>query len=256
ISLGRLLPQAVYPFFAYSRVASFDEPMIASVPSGNFGDMMGTVLAREMGLPISKILCGVNENDEFPVFLKTGRYIVKPSRKSPSSAMIVSNPSNFARLVDLYGGHVYDRRDTEGKVVQEGVMDILPDMSAMRRDLYSIPVSNKDHYSAMKEVFDRYGVVIEPHGAVGWKALDTYLGGSHEKLAVIYETADPGKFPDDVNKAIGLTPEVPERIAKQSKLNERIYKIDNPPLFRPDGSMALSDLQYYHTKSIIKDIFC
>ena len=70
ISVGRLLPQCVYPFFAYARVADYDEPMIASVPSGNFGDMMGTVLAREMGLPIEKIICGVNENDEFPEFLK------------------------------------------------------------------------------------------------------------------------------------------------------------------------------------------
>ena len=103
ISLGRLLPQAVYSFFAYSRVAHYDEPMIASVPSGNFGDMMGTVLAKEMGLPIPKIVCGVNENREFPEFLSTGSYVVKPSIKSPSSAMIVSNPSNFARLIDLYG---------------------------------------------------------------------------------------------------------------------------------------------------------
>jgi len=83
ISVGRLLPQAVYPFFAYSRVAEYDKPMIASVPSGNFGDMMGTVMAWEMGLPIAKIICGVNENDEFPEFLKTADYRVKPSKKSP-----------------------------------------------------------------------------------------------------------------------------------------------------------------------------
>ncbi len=110
ISVGRLLPQSVYPFFAYSRVAEYDEPMIASVPSGNFGDMMGTVLAREMGLPIERIICGVNENDEFPQFLDTDVYRVKPSRKSPSSAMIVSNPSNFARISDRYCVHGYDER--------------------------------------------------------------------------------------------------------------------------------------------------
>lgn len=69
ISIGRLLPQSVYPFFAYSRAAKNKEKMIASVPSGNFGDMMGTVIAKQMGLPISKIVCGVNENREFPDFL-------------------------------------------------------------------------------------------------------------------------------------------------------------------------------------------
>jgi len=255
ISVGRLLPQAVYPFFAYSRIAEYDEPMIASVPSGNFGDMMGTVIAKAMGLPIGRIICGVNENDEFPQFLNTAGYCVKPSRKSPSSAMIVSNPSNFARLVDLYGGHVYDKRDAEGNVVQEGVMDLSPDMTAMRRDFYSISVSNPDHYTAMREVYERFGIIMEPHGAVGWRALDTFLEQRHDRLAVIYETADPGKFPDDVKKAIGITPDLPERIARQATLKERIYSVGKPPLFRKDGTMALSDAQYREAKEVIREIF-
>ena len=104
ISLGRLLPQAVYPFFAYSKIANYPEPLITSIPSGNFGDMMGTVIAKQMGLPIAKIICGVNENLEFPRFLQTGEYLIEPSKKSPSSAMIVSHPSNLARLIDFYGG--------------------------------------------------------------------------------------------------------------------------------------------------------
>ena len=256
ISVGRLLPQAVYPFFAYSRIARYDEPMIASVPSGNFGDMMGTVIARAMGLPIARIICGVNENDEFPVFLHTRDYRVKPSRKSPSTAMIVSNPSNFARLVDLYGGHVYDKRDADGNVIQEGVMDVQPDMTAMRRDFYSISVSNPDHYTAIREVYERFGIIMEPHGAVGWRALDTFLEGRHDRLAVIYETADPGKFPDDVKKAIGVTPPVPGRIARQAGLEERIYRIEAPPLQRKDGSMTLSDTQYREAKAVLREIFC
>ena len=255
ISVGRLLPQSVYPFFAYSRVAEYDEPMIATVPSGNFGDMMGTVLAREMGLPIERIICGVNENDEFPEFLNTQNYVVKPSRKSPSSAMIVSNPSNFARLIDLYGGHVYDQRDSHGQVIREGVMDAAPDMEAMRNDFWSISVNNQDHYTAIREVYERYGVMMEPHGAVGWRALDTLLEGKHDRLSVIYETADPGKFPDDVEKAIGIVPDVPEKIAKQTMLPERIYSIDEVPFTRKDGSLALSDAQYEKAKGIIRDIF-
>ncbi len=255
ISVGRLLPQAVYPFFAYSRIADDNEPIIASVPSGNFGDMMGTVIAKAMGLPIGKIICGVNENDEFPQFLQTEDYRVKPSRKSPSSAMIVSNPSNFARLVDLYGGHVYDKRDKEGNVIQEGVMDVRPDMAALRRDFYSISVSNPDHYAAIREVYERFGIIIEPHGAVGWRALDTFLEHRHDRLAVIYETADPGKFPDDVKKAIGVTPDVPERIARQAALKERIYRVETPPQCRKDGSMFLSDKQYREAKEVMREIF-
>lgn len=253
ISVGRLLPQAVYPFFAYSRIAAYDQSMIASVPSGNFGDMMGTVLAREMGLPIEKIICGVNENDEFPEFLNTNAYVVKPSRKSPSSAMIVSNPSNFARLIDLYGGHVYDKRDEAGKVIQEGVLDVLPDLEAMRRDFWSISVSNPDHYVAIREAHERYGVMMEPHGAVGWRALDTFLKGRHDRLAVIYETADPGKFPDEVKRAIRVIPNVPERIAQQAKLSERIYTIDDPPHTREDGSLTVSEDQYNTAKRIISE---
>ena len=255
ISVGRLLPQSVYPFFAYSRVAEYDEPMIASVPSGNFGDMMGTVLAREMGLPIKRILCGVNENDEFPEFLDTESYLVKPSRKSPSSAMIVSNPSNFARLIDLYGGHVYDQRDSEGKVIREGVLDVPPDLEAMRKDFWSISVDNPDHYTAIREVYERYGIMMEPHGAVGWRALETFLGGKHDRLSVIYETADPGKFPDDVQKAIGVIPDIPERIKKQSMLQERIYSLDEAPFTRKDGSLVLSEDQYEKAKEILRDIF-
>jgi threonine synthase len=255
ISLGRLLPQAVYPFFAYSRLARFGEPLIASVPSGNFGDMMGTVIAREMGLPIGKILCGVNENREFPHFLETGEYLVRPSVRSPSSAMIVSNPSNFARLLDLYGGHVYDRRDARGKVVQEGVIDIQPDLNAMRNDLYSMSVSNPDHYQAMKEVYDRFGIIVEPHGAVGWRTLDTFLGGKHDRPAVVYETADPGKFPDDIQQAIGVVPAIPKNIVRQSALKERIYRIDESPEFNKDGSMTVSDAQYDKTKEMVRAIF-
>ncbi|MCK4925583.1 MAG: pyridoxal-phosphate dependent enzyme, partial [Spirochaetes bacterium] len=147
ISLGRLLPQAVYPFFAYARLGLRGDPLIASVPSGNFGDMMGTVIAKEMGLPLHKIVIGVNENREFPEFLRSGSYEVKPSIWSPSTAMIVSNPSNFARLVEFYGGHVYDARDEEsGKVTKPGIIEHMPDLEAMRRDIFSASVSNAQHY--------------------------------------------------------------------------------------------------------------
>ena len=193
ISLGRLLPQAVYPFFAYSRIVTDERLLIASIPSGNFGDMMGTVIARAMGLPVSRIVCGVNENREFPDFLRTGVYSVRPSRPSPSSAMIVSHPSNLARLIDFYGGHLFDERDpAKGTVLRPGIMKRLPDLGEMRHDLYSVSIDNPQHYATMKQVFDRYGVMLDPHGAVGWRALELYRSEGNEGPAVVYETADPG----------------------------------------------------------------
>ncbi len=254
ISLGRLLPQSVYPFFAYSRVAENGEPLIASIPSGNFGDMMGTVLAKEMCLPVHRIICGVNENTEFPDFLERGVYEVRASKKSPSSAMIVSHPSNLARLIDFYGGHMFDERDPKTqKVTRPGVIGRMPDIDAMRRDIFSVGINNPQHYQTMKEVFEKYGVVLDPHGAVSWRALEIYSNGNHDNLAVIYETADPGKFPDDIQKAIGLIPDPPEGMKRQAELEERIYSIENKPEESKQG-FKLSDAQVAEAKTKIKEL--
>ena len=255
ISLGRLLPQAVYPFFAYSRINTDDKPFIPSIPSGNFGDMMGTVIAKEMGLPIEKIVIGVNENKEFPNFLKTGKYKVEPSVWSPSTAMIVSHPSNFARLIEFYGGHIYDKRDTTTKkIIEPGIIDKVPDIEAMRRDFYSISVSNNEHYETIKEVYEKYGVILDPHGSVGWKALESFTRGKHKKPSVIYETADPGKFPEDIQKAIGIDPPTPEGIKRQSTMKERIYTIESSPIIDEKGIKRMSEAQYKEAKEKIKII--
>ena len=256
ISVGRLLPQAVYPFYAYSRLNLGQKPFVTSIPSGNFGDMMGTVLAKAMGLPIEKIVCGVNENREYPDFLYTETYRVKPSIWSPSTAMIVSHPSNLVRLVEFYGGHMYDIRDEQTKrVLKAGVIDRMPDLKTMREDIYSVSISNKMHYESIRKVYESYGVILDPHGAVGWKAYEEYAGGNHTKPAVIYETADPGKFPDDIEKAIGIHPEIPEGIKRQESMEERIYEISSPPSIDPMGAKQMSPKQYAAVKDRIRSIF-
>ena len=255
ISLGRLLPQAVYPFFAYSRIPNEGKPFIPSVPSGNFGDMMGTVIAKEMGLPIEKIVVGVNENREFPEFLYSGKYSVKASVWSPSTAMIVSHPSNFARLIEFYGGHIYDERDPKTKkIIKPGVIDRMPDIEQMRRDIFSVSVSNEDHYKTIKEVYESFRVILDPHGSVGWKALEIYLDKKHDRPSVVYETADPGKFPDDIRKAIGITPPVPEGIRKQSSLPERIYTVESSPSVDSNGTKRMSQEQYMEVKEKVREI--
>jgi threonine synthase len=260
ISLGRLLPQSVYPFFAYSRMEGRgnggSKPIITSVPSGNFGDMMGTVVAKQMGLPVEKIVCGVNENREFPEFLRTRRYSVQRSTWSPSTAMIVSHPSNLARLIEFYGGHMEDERDgATKKVTRPGVMRRVPDVDEMLRDLFSVSVSNDDHYRTIREVYEAHGVILDPHGAVGWKSLMEYTGGAHDRPAVIYETADPGKFPEDIVKAIGISPGIPEGIRRQAALPERIFTVASGPSVDGVGSKRMSEAQYGEIKAKILELF-
>ena len=205
INIGRLLPQAVYYFYAYIKLAQAEraEPILFSVPSGNFGDMMGGVIARRMGLPIDRLIIATNANDEVPVFLRTGRYQkISPSRVCISNAMNVGHPSNLARLVDVYGGWL----DETGQLREP------PDLPRMVADLYAVSISDDQTRATIKESYERFGVILEPHGAVGWAGLESYLNDHPEAtdvLAVSIETAHPAKFPEEIQATIGINPELP-----------------------------------------------
>lgn len=216
INIGRLLPQSVYYFYAASRVAKPGEPVVFSVPSGNFGDMMGAVVAREMGLTAKKIIVPVNENDAFPRFMVTGQYEkISPSRNSLSNAMNVGHPSNLARLVAVYGG----RMDETGKIHRQ------PDLQAMRRDLFSSSISDERTRATIKGVWDKYKLLLEPHGAVAWRGFEDWLqsekaDGSGNIPAVVLETANPAKFPEEIEKLFGWSPDVPAAMQAALKLPE------------------------------------
>jgi len=205
INIGRLLPQAVYYFYAWSQLAAKqDEKATFVVPSGNFGDMMGGMIAWHMGLPVEKMVIAVNENDEFPVFLETGRYEkIVPSKNCLSSAMNVGHPSNLARLVDLYGG----RMDEKGAISKK------PDMASMRKHMTSLSVSDKETRATIAEAWKQYQLLLEPHGAVGWAGLQKYLETIPEdptdKLFVVLETAHPAKFPEQIREILQFDPELP-----------------------------------------------
>ena len=201
INFGRILPQIIYYIYAYAQLAEPDEEIIFSVPSGNFGDALGCEYARRMGLPVAKIVMPTNENNEFPLFLQTGRYEkVSPSRACLSNAMNVGHPSNLARFFDLYGGTV----DRTGKVHE------YPDLEEMRRRLFSVSVSDEETRKTIKKTYDRYGTLLEPHGAVGWKGLEVFLAeyGDHP-LCVSLETAHPAKFPEEIKALLNIAPELP-----------------------------------------------
>jgi len=213
INIGRLLPQSVYYFYAASRIARAGESVVFSVPSGNFGDMMGSIVARQMGLPVRKIVASVNANDAFPRFLKSGIYEkVSPSRNSLSNAMNVGHPSNLARLVALYGG----------QMDETGHINRAPDVTAMRRDLYSSSISDERTRAALKEAWVDHQLLLEPHGAVAWQGFLDWQ--EEERLndspAAILETAHPAKFPEEIEKTLGFSPEVPPAIAAAEKLPE------------------------------------
>ena len=213
INIGRLLPQSVYYFYAASRVAQAGEPVVFSIPSGNFGDMMGCVVAREMGLPVRKIVAAVNDNDAFPKFLATGHYEkISPSRNSLSNAMNVGHPSNLARLVAVYGGQM----DETGKINR------LPDLAAMRRDIFSTAISDARTVAGVREVWNNFQLLLEPHGSVAWQGFQDWnavepLGHSP---AVIVETANPAKFPVEVEKVVGWAPDVPTNMLASLRLPE------------------------------------
>ncbi len=214
INIGRLLPQSVYYTWAASRVADLTggEQVVFSVPSGNFGDLMGGLLGKHAGLPVARFAVATNANDEVPRFLSTGVYEpLVPSRVCISNAMNVGHPSNLARLVDLYGG----RMDEQGQLLEA------PDRGRLAADLHAVSIDDDLTRATIGAVWRQHGTLIEPHGAVGWAGLDD-LEAHHPELrhmpAICLETAHPAKFPDEVRAATGVEPPLPPAL---TGLNER-----------------------------------
>ena len=209
INIGRLLPQTVYYVYAYAKLADHDgrEQMIVSVPSGNFGNMMGCCIARRMGLPVKRLVIATNANDEVPAFIRSGQYErISPSRVCISNAMNVGHPSNLTRLVDLYGGWMNET----GKLIRP------LDMAWLHSDLYAVSISDDETRATITNAHREFGVMLEPHGAVGWAGLERYLqdtAGAADTLAVSVETAHPAKFPDEIQAALGIVPDLPPSLA-------------------------------------------
>jgi threonine synthase len=210
INIGRLLPQAVYYLYAWAKLQENNEAAVISVPSGNFGDICGGLIARRMGLPVDRFVIATNANDEFPKFVATGKYEkIVPSRVCISNAMNVGHPSNLPRLVALYGGVM----DEQGKVSKE------PDFAAMRRDIYSTSVDDAGTRQAIKDAWSKYKTMLEPHGAVGWAGLVRYLESLNPRplepspLAISIETAHPAKFPEEIQRLLSVDPPLPPSLA-------------------------------------------
>ena len=207
INFGRLLPQTLYYFWSYSQIiGKTDEKVIFSVPSGNFGNLTGGLIAKKMGLPINKFISAVNENDEFPTFLRTGVYTkVEPSINCISNAMNVGHPSNLARIFDLYGGQIDEK----------GIIHKIPNLEDLRKDIVSYSINDDATKNTIVEFYREYKKIIEPHGAVGWAALQIYRNcnpKTKDIKSITFETANPSKFPEEIIKLIDIVPEIPHSL--------------------------------------------
>ncbi len=196
INIARLIPQALYYFEAYKQLAKGGDPVVFCVPSGNFGNLTAGLLAAKMGLPVHHFIAATNANDVVPAYLEHGKYISRSSVRTLSNAMDVGNPSNFARMLDIFLGS--DESST---------------WNNMRNQVSGYAFPDQETQIAMREVDEKYNYTIDPHGAVGYLALDAYQKEHPNTRGIVLETAHPAKFIDDVEETLDRKIEIPARLA-------------------------------------------
>ena len=192
INVARFLPQAFYYFNAYARLreAGIDGEVVFSVPSGNFGNLTAGLFAKFMGLPVSRFIAANNENDIVYKYLKSGKYEPKSSVSTIANAMDVGAPSNFARILELYN-HSHQE---------------------ISNDMVGYRYSDKEIRETMKMVYEKENYMLDPHGAVGYRALKADLKAG--EVGVFLETAHPAKFTETVESVLGKgTVVLPEKLA-------------------------------------------
>ncbi len=196
INVARWLPQQFYYFYAHqqwkkkveSRESRVESPVI-SVPSGNFGNICAGILAHISGLPCEKFIAACNANDVIPIYLESGELQIKQSVATISNAMDVANPSNFVRVLEIFGQNYLN----------------------LKVKMESVSVSDEITAETMREVYEKYNYILDPHGAVGFFALENYLEKHPEKKGYFLETAHPVKF-DSVEKIVGTFGVMPESV--------------------------------------------
>lgn len=193
INVARFLPQAFYYFQAYAqlkRLGKADGPIVVCVPSGNFGNLTAGLIAHRMGLPVSRFIAANNANDVFFKYLQSGVYTPAPGIATIANAMDVGDPSNFARILDLYDN----------------------DHSAISSLISGATYSDSLISKTMSECHALNGYILDPHGAVAYRALSQLLMPG--ETGIFLETAHPAKFKETVDKAISpAVVEIPEKLA-------------------------------------------
>ena len=190
INVARFLPQAFYYFYAYAQMKKIGKAdnLVVCVPSGNFGNITAGLFGKRMGLPVKRFIAANNRNDIFYQYLKTGEYCPRPSVATIANAMDVGDPSNFARVLDLY----------------EGSHDaIAPEISG---ETYT----DEQIRETVQKVYEETGYLLDPHGACGYRALAEEL--KEREVGLFLETAHPAKFLQTVESIIGVEVKIPEKL--------------------------------------------
>ena len=194
INVARFLPQSFYYFYAYAQLKkivnskSSNSKLVCCVPSGNFGNICSALFGKRMGLPISRFIAANNANDIFYNYLQTGQYEPKPSKQTIANAMDVGDPSNFARILDLYG----------------------KSHEAICRDISGATYSDEQIAETMRQCLAETGYQLDPHGACGYRALQEGL--KEGEVGFFLETAHPAKFKQVVDDICGTDIAIPERL--------------------------------------------
>lgn len=206
INLARLIPQTFYYFNAVAQLKSrgvAGAPVI-SVPSGNLGNLSAGLIAKRLGLPVKSFIASCNKNDSLTKYLRDGEYRSQKTKHTISNAMDVGNPSNVVRIQDLYGYAV----------------------PFMKQDLHSWSFFDEETKAMMKQTYEQYGYMLDPHGAVGMCGSEKYHHQINPNdICITVETAHPAKFGDIVEPVLGKTPDMPERLAKVQHLEKQAIKM-------------------------------
>ena len=179
INVARFLPQAFYYFNAYAQLKDKNRKIVFSVPSGNFGNLTAGLFAKRMGLPVHQFIAANNRNNIVYNYLKTGVYKPRPSVSTIANAMDVGDPSNFARILDLYHNN----------------------HSEIKKDIVGTTYSDEQIKETLLAVYQTTGYLLDPHGAVGYRALEELL--KDDETGIFLETAHPAKFTETVEEIVG-----------------------------------------------------
>jgi threonine synthase len=206
INIGRLLPQMFYHVAAYRQLPVASVPLIVSVPSGNFGNLTAGLFAKRIGLPVTRFVASTNANDVVPEYLRTGEFRPHAAHATVSNAMDVGNPNNFPRLLDLCRGR----------------------LEYVQKEIWGHGATDAETLAAMKNVYEKYSYIADPHTAVGILGWEAYRKAHAEPAqGLVLATAHPAKFAEIVTRAIGTAPRLPARLASHLKKEKLALPMNN-----------------------------
>lgn len=206
INIARLIPQTFYYFHAFGQIRQqTDKPVIISVPSGNYGNLTAGLIAKKMGLPIKRFIAASNTNDVVPVYLHTGNFKPRPSVETISNAMDVGDPSNFQRMLELYDH----------------------DIAKIRNDIAGLSYDDEITRQAIREVYSETGYLMDPHGSVGFLALQDYLEYEDNSIGIFLETAHPAKFLETVQPLVNSEVRIPNRLQQALERKKKSVSLSN-----------------------------